>query len=86
MRHIFGALLLGAVLMSPVAMRADDEHHDRRYYDADRRDYHEWNEAENRAYHQWYETRHKSYRDWDRIRDRDRREYFRWRHDHPDMR
>ena len=90
MSRTLSALILGAALCAPaVVVRADDEHHEReeakRYYDRDRKDYHEWTERENRAYRRWNEERReREYRDFTRI-DRERqREYWRWRHDHPD--
>jgi len=83
MRRYLGALLLSAMLMSPIAMSADDRH-DKRYYDRDRRDYHEWNEREEQAYRRWREDQHREYRDWNRASRKEQREYFRWRHEHPD--
>jgi len=46
---ILTAIFLGAALVVPVAMRADN-HHDKRYYDLDAHDYHTWNNQEDRAY------------------------------------
>ena len=88
MRRYIGAVLLSVALTAPVAMRAQDhdrdEHRDRRIYDPDRRDYHEWNEREERAYRHFLEERREHYRDWARASKRERREYWRWRHEHPD--
>ena len=89
MSRYLSALILGAALCTPVSlMRADDDHHERekvkRYYDNDRRDYHEWNEHEQRAYRRWVEERRLKYNDYDRARKQQQREYWRWRHDHPD--
>ena len=84
MRRYLGAILLSGFLLSPAIAMADD-HHDSRYYDRDRRDYHEWNEREQRAYRHWLEQeRHRTYHDWERASARERREYWRWRHAHPD--
>ncbi len=84
-RHI-STLLLGASLLAPLALRADDDdhRHDKRYYDRDHKDYHEWNDREDRAYRKFLEERHEHYRDWNRINRDRQREYWRWRHDHPD--
>ncbi|HEY3839366.1 MAG TPA: hypothetical protein VGL72_22490 [Bryobacteraceae bacterium] len=85
-----GLFLLGVGLLLPVVtpVRAQDRDHDRddrnRYYDNDRRDYHEWNEHENRAWHRYWEMRHRDYVDWRRANEEQRREYWRWRHEHPD--
>ncbi len=63
MRRYLSSLLLGAALCAPVVMYAQDEHHDKRYYDREKKDYHEWNEREERAYRHWLkEERHHEYR------------------------
>jgi hypothetical protein len=80
---ILSLVLAGATLVAPVAMRADD-HHDRRYYDRDGRDYHTWNDHEDRAYRIYLGEQHRDYRDFGRINAARRRDYFRWRHEHPD--
>jgi hypothetical protein len=91
MFRTLSACLLGAMLCGPavVSLRADDEHHERekerRYYDNERRDYHEWNEHENRAYRRWMEERHeRQVREFNRLNAEQQREYWRWRHNHPD--
>ena len=90
MKKLFLALPLGIALLSPsylVAQDHDRDHdrdHEHRYYDADHRDYHEWNEREDRAYHRYWEDRHRHYIDWERASEAQRRAYWRWRHEHPD--
>ena len=84
-----GALLLGVGLILPAALPAQDEHHDRdhdknRYYDSDRKDYHEWNEGENRAWHRYWEEQHHAAVEWQHAKEEQRRAYWRWRHEHPD--
>ena len=82
---IAGALLLSAAVIAPVAARADDRnHHERRYYDRDGRDYHAWNDREDREYRQYLVERHRRYVVFTKVRTPQRREYFRWRHEHPD--
>jgi hypothetical protein len=94
MRHLVSTLLLGIVLVAPLAVRADDDnkHHgerdrdrDRRYYDTSRHDWHEWNEQENRAYRRYLEERRREYREYGRMNKREQREYWEWRHNHPDL-
>jgi hypothetical protein len=86
MRRYVATLLLGAAMCGPVVLQAK-EHHNKRYYDRSRRDYHEWNEQEERAYRHWLtEERRREYRPWARTRRQDQMEYWRWRHDHPDWR
>jgi hypothetical protein len=60
------------------------EHQDQRYYDADRKDYHEWNDNENRAYRHWLEESHKPYHEWTKASKAEQRAYWQWRHDHMD--
>ncbi len=81
MKKYLGSLLLGAALLAPLAMQAEEH----RYYDRDRRDYHVWNNGENRAYNRYLEERKEQRR---REFNREKRErqmaYWRWRHDHSD--
>jgi len=82
MRRYLTALALGVMLAAPVVTIAQE--HDRRYYDKERKDYHEWNEREDRAYRHWLEEQHRPYHRWARANERERREYWRWRHEHED--
>ncbi len=85
MRNCVGALLMGAALLAPVGVKAyDHDRDDHRYYDADRRDWHEWNDREDRAYRRYLEERHEQYHDWRRANRKEQRDYWRWRHSHPD--
>lgn len=88
MKKFLLALPLGVALLTPTYLVAQDhdrdDHHDRRYYDAEHKDYHEWNATEDRAYHRYWEDRHHAYIGWERANDAQRREYWRWRHEHPD--
>lgn len=90
MKRFLSLGALGAFLLVPasvVPMRADDDrddHHVKRYYDKDARDWHEWNENEDHAYHHYLEERHITVHDWDHAPARERRDYWRWRHAHPD--
>jgi hypothetical protein len=84
MRRYLNVLLLGAALTAPALMQADPPH---RYYDRDRRDYHEWNDNENRAWRHWVTNeRHREYHDWNKARRNEQRDYWRWRHEHSDWR
>jgi hypothetical protein len=84
MRRYLHTMLLGAALMAPLSVNAYDDH-PKRYYDPDRRDYHEWNEHEERAYQRWLDENHRAHREWRRANKHEQREYWRWRHDHPDI-
>ncbi len=88
MKSYLPTFCIGLALLLPAAVRADDEHHehekDQRYYDADARDYHQWNQQEERAYREYLRERHEEYRAWNRLNREEQREYWRWRHNHPD--
>lgn len=86
MKNVVTKILLGAALLMPVAGAFADEPH--RYYDRDRRDWHEWNEHEQRAYRHWLmeERREHRFREYNRLRGADQRAYWRWRHEHQDWR
>jgi hypothetical protein len=83
-RFIVSGLLLGAALAAPVALRAEDNHHERRYYDREGKDYHTWNSQEDHAYRVYLGEQHREYREFPRVTVVQRREYYRWRHVHPD--
>ena len=92
------SVLLGVALIAPMGIRAnsnfqewrrhnDDarrEHKNRRYYDRERKDYHDWDDREDARYRRWQQGRHQQYRDFYRLHRRDQSEYWRWRHSHPD--
>lgn len=82
MRKYIGSILLGCALLTPIAIQADD--HDRKYYDPDRKDYHNWNQGENRAYQHYAQERKVQNREFRRLDRQRQRDYWRWRHDHPD--
>ena len=79
-RFLLSTLLLSSVLITPVALRAED----RRYYDREGKDYHTWNNHEDHAYRVYLGEQHREYREFPRVKATQQREYFRWRHDHPD--
>ena len=81
---LVGGLVLSAVLVAPLVLRADDHHRERRYYDREHHDYHVWNDHEDRAYRVYLGERHQEYREWHRVNRGHQREYYHWRHEHPD--
>jgi len=95
MRRYLGTLLLGTFLAAPVLVLADEhDKHDanrvERYYDPDAKQWHEWNESENKAYHEYWEQnrkdRDKDFRDFKKLNKKERSDYWRWRHEHQDVR
>ena len=90
---IFSTLALGAALVAPVAIRAQEEHkttttttttETKRYYDPVEKDYHMWNDQEDRAYRVYLREKHQDYVEFPKVKVTEQREYFRWRHHHPD--
>jgi hypothetical protein len=77
---ILGGLLISAFLIAPAALKADDHHGERRYYDRYGRDYHYWNGDEDRQYRVYLTEHHQRYVPF--VQYRHRREYFRYRHEH----
>jgi type III secretory pathway component EscR len=82
---VLTAFVLSAAFIAPVATRADDrDHHEKRYYDREGKDYHTWNNNEDRAYRQYLGEQHRDYRDFNRTNRNQQQQYFGWRHTHPD--
>lgn len=81
---ILSAFVLSANLIGPGVTRADDNHHEKRYYDREGHDYHTWNSNEDRAYRAYLQEQHRDYREFNRVNRGQQQEYFRWRHAHPD--
>jgi len=95
LRHYLGLVLLGAMLLAPMALKAasftpspGEERHERRYYDREHHDWHIWDDRESAAYRHWLmeERREREYREYARLRRRQQAEYWRWRHEHLDWR
>ena len=63
---------------------ADDHTH--RYYDRERKDYHEWTEQEDRIYRNWLKEQHREYREFGKLHRNEQQQYWHWRHEHPDVR
>lgn len=88
--RMLAGLLVGAAMLVPMGLAADDHDgdrdrsHDRRYSDRDHHDYHAWDDHEDRAYRVYLGEQHREYRDFHRVNGARQREYFRWRHEHPD--
>ena len=82
---ILSALVLSTTMIGPVVARADDSnHHEKRYYDRDARDYHAWNGNEDRAYRAYLQEQHQNYRTFNKVNRSQQQQYFRWRHEHSD--
>lgn len=72
LRHL-STLVLGAALLAPAALMAQD--HDR----------HVWNDQrESPAWHQYLKERHKKDHDWSKANKKEQSDYWKWRDAHPD--
>ena len=89
------ALCLSAALTSPIAAlamprpqddheRREQEEREHRVYDADHRDYHNWDAREDEAYRRWLEEKHETYVTFERLDNKRQEDYWRWRHKHAD--
>jgi hypothetical protein len=88
MHRYLAVFFLGAALLAPISVLADDDHANRqtkRYYDKDARDWHQWNDNEDHAYRQFLTENHKKDHDFTKASRVEKRDYFNWRHDHPDQ-
>ena len=88
MPRFLNAVLLGAALMTPIAivptaLRADD-HQTRTYHDKQHNDDHQWNSHEDQAYTVWTKENHRKHSDFSKLKDNDRQAYWGWRHEHSD--
>jgi hypothetical protein len=91
--QILGGLMLSAALVTPVALKAQDETRKtttttttetKRYYDPVEKDYHQWNDQEDRAYRVYTQENHREYVEFPKVKTTEQREYWKWRHGHPD--
>jgi hypothetical protein len=79
MSRFLSVLILSAVVMAPISVRA----HEQSYFAAES-DKHVWNQQEQRAWERFLEEKKIAYHDWSKASSREQKEYWAWRHDHPD--
>jgi type III secretory pathway component EscR len=77
-------LVLGAALVVPVAVSAQNAQQNRRYEDKAHNDSHEWNNNEDQAYRRYLTENHKKYQDFAKAKQSQQNTYWNWRHSHPD--
>ena len=80
--NLFGSCILAAVILAPLAGAGC--HSRVQVYDADHRDYHQWDDHEDRAYRSYLAERHEEYREFSQRSQEEQRDYWNWRHNHPD--
>ncbi len=92
--QLLGGLMLGAALMAPVALKAQEESkktttttttttETKRIYDPVEKDYHVWNDQEDRAYRIYLQEIRRDYVEFPKVKTTEQTEYWRWRHGHP---
>ena len=83
-----GAIFLATALTAPIAVIAAPAPQAAvqvRVYDAEHKDYHNWDANEDRSY-QRYRTEHHEKRDFVQLSTRQQTVYWNWRHNNPDNR
>lgn len=70
MKKILGSMILGAVLLTPVSLLAQE---------------HTWNDGESAAWHQYLKENHRKYHDWNKANKREQAAYWKWRDNHRDI-
>lgn len=91
--HYLASMAVSAALLLPIGAMAtpqpqddrdherhEQEEHERRMYDPQYRDYHNWNPQEEAAYRQWLTDRRHDYMEYGQLDSRDQRDYWKWRH------
>jgi hypothetical protein len=87
LHRYLGSLLVGATLIAPVGIQANDKDRncpDKGYYDRDHKDCHNWDDHETRAYQAWEKAQRKTDREFSKLKAKEQSEYWKWRHEHPD--
>jgi predicted ATP-dependent protease len=85
LHRYLGSLLVGATLIAPVGIQANDKDRncpDKGYYD--HKDCHNWDDHETRAYQAWEKAQRKTDREFSKLKAKEQSEYWKWRHEHPD--
>jgi hypothetical protein len=85
----FSSLVLSAALLIPATTIAtprgqdDRDHHDdnQRVYDAEHKDYHNWNKDEDQQWKQYLKNQHSNYHDYSKADKKEQASYWNWRHD-----
>jgi hypothetical protein len=81
----FAAIVIAAALIAPAATIANarpQNDHDRKVYDSEHKDYHNWNKDEDQQWHVYLGTEHQKYHDFDKANKKQQADYWKWRHDH----
>lgn len=97
-KYLLSSFVLTGALAAPIAIRAaatpqdngrQEEHHrddkdQRRVYDREHKDFHNWDDREDHSFRIYLGERHREYRPFAKLKVKEQRAYWNWRHDHPD--
>jgi hypothetical protein len=82
------SLFLAAAIAAPASVIAAPVPQDAsvqvRVYDADHKDYHNWDDHENEMWHQYLTENHRKDEDFKKADKKEQANYWNWRHAHPD--
>jgi hypothetical protein len=88
LRHYAVALVLGAAMVGPIAMKATPQPAEVqvRVYDRVHHDYHNWDDHEAAAWKVYLSNNHIAYHEYAKGDRAEQDRYWTWRHEHPDHR
>ena len=81
---LLGAVLITPVALAPIALRAQDHKVAVTFHDKQHNDDHEWNSNEDQAYRIYAKENHRKDSDFSKLKDNDQQAYWGWRHEHSD--
>lgn len=88
----FGAAVLTIALATPAVMMAaprrqyekghdqEEQHNQKRIYDSQHKDYHNWDNNEDKEWRQYQSTEHLKYHDYSKANKKEQSNYWNWRH------
>jgi hypothetical protein len=95
-RYLCSIVLTAALVTAPFVSanskpqddrRQEDQSHsevNKRVYDKEHKDYHNWDAKEDQSWRQYQSDQHKDYRDFSKANKKEQSQYWNWRHAHPD--
>ena len=79
------SFFLSASLVAPAVIFAKPTQQESpRYYDSERKEYHQWNDKEQVAWQKFLAEKHRKDHEFARADKKEQQEYWAWRHSHPD--
>lgn len=79
---LMAAFSMTAFVPAASAQDRDQSRQERRVYDREHKDYHNWTKDEDHVYRDYLTQQHRKYRDIEKLSKKQQNEYWRWRHDH----